>query len=69
VFNIEVSKRGAGDAISALKLADFDLRCLGLMRGTKFFDGSQPDLLMQVGDLLLILGRRVDLRRFSDSLA
>ena len=68
VFDIEVSKRGAGASVSSLKLAEFDLRCLGLMRGTKFFDCSQPDLLMQVGDLLLILGRRVDLRRFSDSL-
>ncbi len=68
VFNIEVSKSGAGAKVAALKLAEFELRCLGLMRGTKFFDCTQADLVMQLGDIMLILGRRVDLRRFSDSL-
>lgn len=68
VFNIEVSSRSAGKPLNTLKLADFDLRALGLMRGTEYISCATGDVQLQQGDLLLVLGRRVDLRKFTNSL-
>jgi trk system potassium uptake protein TrkA len=46
----------------------FNLRCLGLMRGTGYIDCLQDDFVLQADDKLMVLGRRSDLRAFSDSL-
>ncbi|MDV7270062.1 TrkA family potassium uptake protein [Thioclava sp. A2] len=45
-------------------LTRYDLRSLGVMRGTDF----RGFVAMQEGDKLLLLGKRGDLRRFGDSL-
>ncbi|MBE3639039.1 potassium channel family protein [Mangrovicoccus algicola] len=68
VVNFKVPEKLDGVALSALKHADYDLRCVGAMRGTEFlgFDGQACTL--RKDDLLILLGRRADLRSFAASL-
>ncbi|MEW9920165.1 TrkA family potassium uptake protein [Marimonas sp. MJW-29] len=47
---------------------DFDLRCVGLTRGTEFLGQDGSDVTLQAGDLLLLLGERKNLRAFAGSL-
>lgn len=46
----------------------YHLRCLGVMRGSNYIECVQEDFILQTGDKLMVLGRRADLRDFSDSL-
>jgi trk system potassium uptake protein TrkA len=57
-----------GRTLASLKLEGFELRPLGLMRGTEFHAGDASDLVLKEGDNLLILGQRAELRRFGDTL-
>ncbi len=58
----------AGKCLPDLKLQNFDLRCLGVMRGTDYVgrDGDACDL--EEDDILLLLGRRKELSRFAQSI-
>ncbi|ASM74818.1 MULTISPECIES: potassium channel family protein [Roseobacteraceae] len=47
---------------------DFDLRALGLMRGSEFVGCESGATQMRTDDKLLLLGRRENLRRFADGL-
>lgn len=69
VVNIVVPERLDGKAVKNLKLgASYDLRLLGLMRGTEFKDCEDTDLVLRRDDKLLLLGKRPELRRFGDTL-
>lgn len=46
----------------------FNLRCLGVMRGPTYIDCLQDNFILQPEDKIMVLGRRSDLREFSDSL-
>ncbi|WP_020560104.1 potassium channel family protein [Thiofilum flexile] len=46
----------------------FNLRCLGVMRGTTYMNCAQDDTVLQPEDKIILLGRRADLREFSDNL-
>jgi trk system potassium uptake protein TrkA len=46
----------------------FDLRCIGVMRGTEFIGRDGSDCRLESDDLLLLLGQRSDLRNFASSL-
>ena len=46
----------------------FDLRCLGVMRGTEYIGRDGLDCTLQRDDLLILLGQRTDLRSFAASL-
>lgn len=46
----------------------FGLRCIGVLRGTEFLGHDGETCELQKDDLLLLLGRRNDLRDFADSL-
>lgn len=46
----------------------FDLRCIGVMRGTEFIGQDGADCALERDDLLLLLGQRKDLRSFAASL-
>lgn len=48
--------------------SEFDLRCVGVMRGTEFVGQDGMDCELARDDLLLLLGQRKDLRRFASSL-
>lgn len=47
---------------------DFKLRCIGVMRGTEYIGDDQNPCVLESDDLLLLLGRRSDLRAFASSL-
>lgn len=68
IVNYEAPEALAGRRLAELKLGErFDLRALGVMRGTEFLPPEDgPELRAE--DKLLLLGRRANLRRFTDSL-
>jgi trk system potassium uptake protein TrkA len=69
VVNIVVPARLEGKTLASLKIRErFDLRAMGLMRGTEFHSCADETLALARDDKLLILGRRPDLRRFGDSI-
>lgn len=58
-----------GKSLADLELGKtFEIRCLGLMRGSEFLASDAESLKLATDDKLLLLGRRKDLRRFGDSL-
>ena len=68
VVNIVVPKRLAGRSVTDLKLAEkFDLRCVGVMHGTRYKGDNAADCMLAENDRLLLLGERPNLRRFADS--
>jgi trk system potassium uptake protein TrkA len=69
VVDFQVPEHLDGTRLGELKLEEsFELRCLGLMRGTSYFDCSDGDTGLKAEDKLLLLGRRDNLRSFGDSL-
>lgn len=69
VVNMVTPEHLQGKTLSSLKLGDrFEVRCLGGMRGSEFIGGQESDPVLEADDKLLMLGRRVNLRKFSDSL-
>lgn len=68
VVNIVIPARLAGKALAELGVEAYDLRMLGLMRGTAFHACDTRDLVLEQDDKLILLGKRPDLRRFGDAL-
>lgn len=69
VVNMTVPEKLAAQSIGSLKLQEkFNLRCLGLMRGTDFISCENGMAQLHPDDKLLLLGRRTELRKFSDSI-
>lgn len=69
VVNMVASKALAGSNLTSGKLFEaFDVRCLGVMRGTTFVGAAFEAGDVQEGDKLLLLGQRTALRSFADSL-
>ena len=62
------------DSLQGRTLADlphrdkFDLRCIGLTRGTDFLGADGSDVTLEEGDLMLLLGERKNLRAFAGTL-
>jgi len=68
VVNIVVPERLSGRELSSLGLGSvYDLRLLGVMRGTEFRHSTE-DTLLETDDKLILLGKRGELRSFGDSL-
>lgn len=69
VVNMIMPEHLNGTAIGSLKLEEeFELRCLGLMRGNEYVSCQDGQARLQPEDKLLILGRRSAFRKFSDSI-
>ena len=69
VVNMIVPEHLDGKTVTSLQLEErFELRCLGLMRGSEYLTCAQGNTTLHPDDRLLILGRRTALRLFSDSL-
>jgi len=67
VVNFGIPERLEGTPLDKLKLTErWDLRCLGVMRGTDWLGAEGVTLTAE--DRLLLLGQRADLRAFADSL-
>ena len=69
VVNFRMPESLDGQGLDCLNHIDgHSLRCLGVMRGTDFLGHDGDGVVLQKGDLLLLLGRRSDLRDFAASL-
>ncbi|MFU8863243.1 MAG: potassium channel family protein [Rhodobacterales bacterium] len=69
VVNVVIPERLKGRPLNALGIGGkFDLRLLGLMRGTDYRSGAEADLVLEEADKLIVLGKRPELRRFGDAL-
>ncbi|WP_322864961.1 TrkA family potassium uptake protein [Aquicoccus sp. G2-2] len=69
VFNIVVPERLNGKTMEALGMdEDFEVRLLGVMRGSNFLGPDAPGLMLEHEDRLILLGKRTELWRFGDAL-
>ena len=67
VINFQTPDSLNGQTVDSLDLEKtYDLRCLGLSRGSDFISCESSAVTIAEGDRLLILGRRENLRKFSD---
>ena len=67
VINFQTPDSLNGQTVDSLDLEKtYDLRCLGLSRGSDFISCESGAVTIAEGDKLLILGRRENLRKFSD---
>ena len=69
VVNFRIPQSLEGRKLSELPhTRDYDLRCVGVMRGTEFIGQDGSGCILQGDDLLLLLGQRKDLFDFAESL-
>ena len=69
VVNVVIPERLNGRTIKTLGIGkEHDLRLLGLMRGTEFRSCDDPELAVVEDDKLILLGKRLELRRFGEML-
>ncbi len=69
VVNMLIPDYLNGKTVAALKLEEnFELRCLGLMRGSEFIACNNGTTALHPDDKLILLGKRTALRKFSDSI-
>jgi trk system potassium uptake protein TrkA len=69
VVNFRIPESLEGKTLDQLKHnANFDLRCLGVMRGTSFIGRDDTGCTLERDDLVILLGQRANLRSFAASL-
>ncbi|MGS4947594.1 potassium channel family protein [Meridianimarinicoccus sp. RP-17] len=69
VVDFRVPESLEGKRVDGVGLRDkFELRALGLMRGSEFLPCESGAMELKTDDKLLLLGRRDNLRRFADGL-
>lgn len=69
IVDLNVPEKFNGKPLVELKLSEHEnLRCLGLMRGSKFIENDHTETTLEADDKLLVLGQRDELRDFGDSL-
>lgn len=69
VVNFRIPASLEGKSLADLPYGKkFDLRCIGVMRGSEFVGQDGTDCSLERDDLLLLLGQRNDLRNFAASL-
>jgi trk system potassium uptake protein TrkA len=69
IVDLSVPEQLHGKDIEALKLEKHEqLRCLGIMRGSKYLASDSPSTVLEEDDKLLVLGQREELMAFSESL-
>lgn len=69
IVDLSVPEALHGSGVDALKIEEHEqLRCLGIMRGSKYMPFDSPSLVLEEDDKLLVLGQRDELMAFSESL-
>ena len=69
VVNFRIPESLEGKRLETLTHSSkFNLRCIGVMRGTEYIGRDGQDCTLQRDDLLILLGQRTDLRNFAASL-
>lgn len=67
---IETPENLVGSHVDELELPEaYDLRCLGIVRGTRYFSCESERVALEEGDRILIMGTEDALRRFGDEFA
>ncbi|MBU3033364.1 potassium channel family protein [Tritonibacter mobilis] len=70
VVNFKIPQSLEGKALVDIPYASgHSLRCIGVMRGTEFLGQDGSDCTLAQDDLLILLGKRSDLRNFAASLS
>lgn len=69
IVDLSVPEKLHGEPVEALKLEKHEqLRCLGIMRGSKYLGFDASSTVLEEDDKLLVLGQREELMKFSESL-
>ncbi|WP_425100051.1 potassium channel family protein [Tropicibacter sp. S64] len=69
VANFKIPESLEGKSLLEVPYAsEYDLRCIGVMRGTEWIGDGTTGCTLAADDLLLLLGKRADLRHFASSL-
>lgn len=69
IVDLSVPEALHGSGVDELKIEEHEqLRCLGIMRGSKYMPFDSPSLVLEEDDKLLVLGQRDELMAFSESL-
>jgi len=69
VINLQVPESLIGQTVESLELeTSHELRCLGILRGSEFIGCETGSVTIEENDKVLILGRRQNLRDFSDGI-
>ena len=69
VVNFRIPEGLEGKSLADLPHGDkFNLRCIGVMRGSEYLGADGAACTLESDDLLLLLGKRADLRAFAASL-
>lgn len=68
VVNFKIPESLEGKALVDVPYATHDLRCIALMRGTEYLGQDGSTCALAKDDLLILLGKRSDLRAFASSL-
>jgi trk system potassium uptake protein TrkA len=69
VVNFRVPENLHGKKLKDVwKLKEYDLRCIGVLRGTDFLSHDGDGSVLEEDDLILLLGNRGDLRAFASSI-
>jgi len=69
IVDLSVPEQLHGESVKALKLEKHEqLRCLGIMRGSKYLEPDAPSTILEEDDKLLLLGARDELMALSESL-
>jgi len=69
IVDIRVPERRNGQNLGDLNITpESDIRCLGVMRGTKFLSCATDAVALETDDKMLLLGARQDLRDFGEKL-
>ncbi|MGB0514189.1 MAG: potassium channel family protein, partial [Wenzhouxiangellaceae bacterium] len=69
IVDLRVPEKLHGETVKELKLGDNpELRCMGIMRGTEYLEPADESTVLEADDKLLVLGKRDELRDFSEGL-
>lgn len=69
IVQMAVPKQMIGHRLAELKLQKiFDVRCVGVIHDTEVKVEGSEAIVLASGDDLLVVGKRLDIRRFADSL-
>lgn len=69
IVDLRVPENLHGETVQALKLEKSpELRCMGIMRGTDYLEPTDDSTVLEADDKLLVLGKRDELRDFSERL-
>lgn len=68
VVNFKIPESLEGKALVDVPYVTHDLRCIALMRGTEYLGQDGSTCALAKDDLLILLGKRADLRAFASSL-